>query len=469
MKSELTPKLKKFDYIGIALFIGLFNSVSIFHKFGWGDDWAFMNEYKNGISKVNYEHYSGYRPILQKIMDLSFGNLNDYSQLVILRIVSLTGLVLLTLKIMSVLSRQGFTRKVLIALGLLLPLLPTFWIYTNWASVFSYTLVCLISIYAFEFFDRSKSLSFTLLIICFLIYQPAAVFSVFLVFSQFLRNRILSFKNYQYLLTIFISAISSVIIGKAINSILDVSGKQRSNMVDNPNEAMEKIIWVVTRPLVLSARPFVIESQGLIPLIASIVGLAATIFLFALLAKGINKLLFVVNLGLLYSLALLPVLVISENQIDFRILPVTSTMGLLLLISGFSDWISRFKGFKPLEFTAFILVLSTVTLYSALNVNKVFIKAFTNNESFIKSYEIDESDRGILIIGDDVGWPQNNFIGSLSVKSDFQMSWVPVGEVSEILDVPNSQITYTQKEDLGSNLEPVIIDLGKYKESLKDK
>jgi hypothetical protein len=469
MKTELTTKLKKSEYIGIALFIGLFNSASIFHKFGWGDDWAFLNEYKNGISKVNYEHYSGYRPILQKIMDLSFGNLNDYSQLVILRTVSLTGLVLLTLKIISILNRQGFPRKIVIAFGLLLPLLPTFWIYTNWASVFSYTLVCLISIYSFEFFERSKSLSFALLIICFLIYQPAAVFSVFLVFSQFLRNRILSFKNYQYLLMIFFSAISSVILGKLINSILDVSGKQRSSMVGNPNEVIEKIIWVATRPLVLSARPFVIESQGLIPLIASIVGLAATVFLFAILAKGNNKLLFVVNLGLLYSLALLPVLVISENQIDFRILPVTSTMGLLLLISGFSDSISRFKGFKSLELTVFILVLSTVTLYSALNVNKVFIKAFTNNESFIRSHEASESDQGILIIGDDVGWPQNNFIGSLSVKSDFQMSWVPVGEVSEILDVPNSEITYTQKENLGPNTEPLVIDLDKYKESLKDK
>jgi hypothetical protein len=268
---------------------------------------------------------------------------------------------------------------------------------------------------------------------------------------------------------IFFSAISSVILGKLINSILDVSGKQRSSMVGNPNEVIEKIIWVATRPLVLSARPFVIESQGLIPLVASIAGLAATVFLLAILAKGNNKLLFVVNLGLLYSLALLPVLVISENQIDFRILPVTSTMGLLLLISGFSDSISRFRGFKSLELTAFILVLSTVTLYSALNVNKVFIKAFTNNESFIRSHEASESDQGILIIGDDVGWPQNNFIGSLSVKSDFQMSWVPVGEVSEILNVPNSEITYTQKENLGPNTEPLVIDLDKYKESLKDK
>ena len=72
MKTELTSKLKKSEYIGIALFIGLFNSASIFHKFGWGDDWAFLNEYKNGISKVNYEHYSGYRPILQKIMEKSY-------------------------------------------------------------------------------------------------------------------------------------------------------------------------------------------------------------------------------------------------------------------------------------------------------------------------------------------------------------------------------------------------------------
>lgn len=43
---------------------------------------------------------------------------------------------------------------------------------------------------------------------------------------------------------------------------------------------------------------------------------------------------FLAGIGIFYIFGLLPIIPIAENQIEFRILPTTSVMGLLLVLIG---------------------------------------------------------------------------------------------------------------------------------------
>jgi len=458
---------RNIHYLSVAVFVFLFHAFSILRKFAWADDWAFISFYKQEDLGVNTEHYSGYRPLLQKIMDISFGNINNYTDLVLLRLIATFGLVLVIWLLMANLGKIGFSKNFTCAIGLGVSLLPTFWIYTNWASTFIYPWVCVLSIISLNLFERHKVVSFSLIVTSFLIYQPAAVFSVTLVFASYMQKGKISRSNIQYLSTILIGAIFSLITGKLVNQLLDVPAKARTGFISSPGEFIDKVIWLATRPLILSFRPFLVESHGVIPLGITLAGFILSAVAFMYIARRGNLFRSIYSIGALYCFGMLSLLPISENQIEFRILPTTSAMGLILVGIGFRSILHQKSASLFLKSTTGVLAIIVVSVYSENKIQQIFIKPFQVNQKLLLDVAGRNPPEKVIIISDySIAWPQRNYVGALSVISDFQMPWVPVGEVSQVLRIDESKISLVDSKLTDVQPNVLIINLNSFRDKL---
>jgi hypothetical protein len=453
----------------ILIFSAVVHLVTIVKEYAWADDWAFIVGYRTNSPEAKIEHFSGLRPILQVIMDQSFGRISQYENLIFLRLISLIGLLILIYRLMKLLREIGYSEFTVCSFGILINFLPTFWIYTNWASVFSYTWACLFSLLSFNVFIRSKLLGLGLIISCFLIYQPAAVFSTFVAFAYLVKNGRLDDRNRLYLKFLVAGSFIGFLIGRLTGSIVGLPLKARTEIVDSPLELVEKIIWILTRPVLLSIRPFIIESRGILAAIFTVLGLFLTVVSLWQVSRrtGFSALNFSLTLISVYAVGLLPLLVIAENQIEFRTLPATSCFGLLFVVIGTNFFFDKFLKVRGAVSLISFMVLFALLNYSQGKINYIFIDSFRQNYNFIKSsYSELNSSNQIVVLIDSVPWSQSNSIGALSVKSDFQMPWVPIGAISQILGITENQVVVQVIDDDEVVSSANTIDLRKLREQL---
>ncbi len=467
-KSAIRLSAKKIHAL-ILVFSAVVHLVTIVKDYAWADDWAFIAGYRTNSSEVKIEHIAGLRPILQVIMDQSFGRISQFENLIFLRLIGLIGLLFLIHQLMKYLREIGYSGFTVCSFGILINFLPTFWIYTHWASVFSFTWACILSLLSFNLFKRSKLLGLALIISCFLIYQPAAVFSTFIAFAYLLKNGKLDETNKLYLKFLVAGSLFGFLIGRLAGLIAGLSLKARTEIVDSPLELVEKIFWILTRPVLLSIRPFIIESRGILAAIFTVLGLFLTVLSLWQVSRrtGFSVLNFLSTLISVYAVGLLPLLVIAENQIEFRTLPATSCFGLLFVLTGANFFFNKFLNRRGAVSLISFMVLLTLLNYSQGKINYIFIDSFRQNYNFVKSSysELNSLDQIVVLI-DSKPWPQSNSIGALSVKSDFQMPWVPVGAISQILRITENQLVFQVIDDDEVVSSANTIDLRKLREQL---
>ena len=252
-----------------------------------------------------------------------------------------------------------------------------------------------------------------------------------------------------------------------MNQLLDVPAKTRTGFISSPGELIDKVIWLASRPLVLSFRPFLVESHGLVPLGITVVGFALSAVAFMHIAKKGGLLRNIYSFIALYCFGMLSLLPISENQIEFRILPTTSAMGLILVGIGVQ---TIFKQKSPpffLKSFIGVLVIFVVAVYSETKIQQIFIKPFQVNQKLLLDVAGTNSLEKVIIISNySVAWPQRNYVGALSVISDFQMPWVPIGEVSQILRIDESRISLVDSKTTDNKANVVVINLNSFRDKL---
>jgi hypothetical protein len=168
-----------------------------------------------------------------------------------------------------------------------------------------------------------------------------------------------------------------------------------------------------------------------------------------------------------YAVGLLPLIVIAENQIEFRTLPATSCFGLLLFLTGVKYFIDKFLMVRGAVFLISFTFLLSLLNYSHVKVNSIFVDSFRQNNNFIKSTYVElNSLEPITVLVDFQPWPQKVYIGSLSVQSDLQMPWVPIGEISQVLGLRENQLLIRSIDGSEKNLPGNTIDLRKFRQQL---
>ena len=106
-------------------------------------------------------------------------------------------------------------------------------------------------------------------------------------------------------------------------------------------------------------------------------------------------------------------------------------------------------------------------MYSQSKIQEIFIKPFEKNRAYLLEKSSGNNLNEVIVVIDyNLTWPQRNYIGALSVISDFQMPWVPIGEVSQVLGIDDSQIQVLADRPTENLNDALIIDLNQFRKSL---
>ena len=447
-------------FLAIAL-ISILNLSFVSKEYAWADDWSFLSGYLDNENEVRTEHLSGYRPGLQLIFNYSFGELANVGQLRFLRIISVLGTLILSIAIFYIFRSfgWGYTQSTLVASTL--SLLPSFQIYQKWATAFPYPWVALLSLLSFLLFQSNHRITaFAFLFAAFSIYQPAATFGSCALLAKYLKVRKLSSTDLKYSATICIAFLVSTLFSRIFLFSLGTQPKQRSGIIQRPDELFEKFQWIFTRPLMLAFRPFAWDSPQIGEV--SIAILFLTIFLFSIhlssksISDGIIQGLVFVGIFLLMLLPLIP---IKENQIEFRVLPSTSFGGLVIVVSIIGN-ISNSRIARVSIQGLSVFLIGYLCFYTDTRTREIFVQPFEISRDSILNQRQKWEDGSITYSISYSNWPSRDFVGSPSAVFDLQMPWVARPMLSLLTGISISRI---HLEEIGKSKNEAVLDLDEIK------
>jgi len=317
-------------YLFATYFLGVFTIGA------WSDDYPALNDPSGTALHVTKDA----RPMAGLLIYLGFNVGQGLDSLIIVRILGLIGLILLSDLVLSKLLKIDSTYKIVIATSLAFTL-PAFQFWAHWATMFTAGWSAYFAVlgYVKTTTGTNKSLILGLLLVTtsWLIYPPVSFFVIAFAFSQSLVSR----DNLSQLSKSLARASGFLASGALIGTfaslvflyIANTPRNARVLLVTIP-ELPEKTIWFFTRPFSLSFRPFLIDSPapGLMALQVSFsIGL-----LFLLIHLHYRDTVYSIKVLILVFgaliLCIIPLLVVSQNQIELRLISGNSWLFLFLIV-----------------------------------------------------------------------------------------------------------------------------------------
>jgi len=422
---------------------------------------------------------------------LGFSLIESPQQAWILRASALIAMICLFLSISAQIerSRRGSIGKFAVAIAFCL---PSFQMYIHWAQLWSLLWAALASLLALKFWSSRglarKLLGVLLLVFALTDYPPVALFYLSVIVIVNVVNvsktsKILEDSIQGFLLLIVSGAFSIVAVSLSLR-LSQVNPTERVRLID-ASEILDKVVWLVTRPITVGLRPFMIDSPA--PWFAVVSALPAiAVILFGIKAqvRFLNESNFqrLILIACLLVSTLLPVIVSPENQIEFRIIPGycwgVTTLVLYFSLIRIDQWVTESK-LKPQQKTALFLVPPVaLMLVSILTVNLRYFELF-NNSYQVKNHFLNSKIslcskanqiESITIILPKQKFPSLKRLGVYSMSTDLYSNWVTEPNVELLLQKRgiDSPIKYLENRQATINLTTTncLIDLEEFRQLL---
>jgi len=442
-------------FIFSLLFIVL-NISAITMIYGFSDDYVHLYSYStNNYLELEETLLSYGRPINALLYKLCFSKLIFITDLRFLRIISLAGMLIVFFIVFEILKKQNLSKFEIFYLLLFLFTIPAINLTISWASLFTFPLAIIFSIYSALLVSKTSSfnipltlkllwwiIGIILLIISSLIHQTASMYfwvivGIFLFYSNPNKH------NTSILLNNFFRFLIVWAISMGLSYMWIIFYKtrftgQEIERINLSTNFYHKLIWFVYEVIVRSLNFHILSDSKILPIFLLIIIIFGLYIFFE--EQKINKLIGFLIVSMLLILSYFPNLVVKENWASYRTLIALSSLFVLFLFvaikSVFSKFIlSQYRWFfKPiLLFFAFI----TLFLYSYHQINTIaypqaleigFIKyrlQELNEENHEEIYVIQPTFNDIIV---------NRFYGydEFGIPSSIQ-SWAPDPMVRLIL------------------------------------
>lgn len=415
----------------------------VFSNSAWSDDYAALLDPQGVGLHADRDARVAYGAAIEFL----FSHFQTIDSLVFIRLFGLIGIILLNDLLIRVFLKHRSSVEIVIVTSVAFTL-PSFQFSAHWAIAFGMSWSAYFAVLGFHLFGRPKILTkiigFVLIVISLLIYPLMSFFLISYIYAVwFVRRDELKalFINLRLaILLIGSGLLTSYFFAYIILAINSQTFSARVSLV-SISEIPEKLIFFLTRPLLLTYRPFFIDNRSALSvLVTSACFIVLLLVLLFWRQRNIRKVLidfFVLNL--FFTVALIPLLVVSQNQIDMRF--VSSNTWLYFFVTScllIENLKSQNSPSKPL-----LKVFSSISLIGLLVVG-----AFTLNNRFLffyhDTFEIKQEflraqlssctdsqlQRGIVIVRRTTPWPLRPYIGAYSQTTDLESEWVPVGAVS---------------------------------------
>jgi hypothetical protein len=432
-----TTKLR----IGLALFLFATYFYGVFSVSAFSDDYPALVD---PAEIANHAARDG-RPLNGLGFFLFFGVAHSVENLWILRLVGLLGLVLLSdvvnKRLLSVSSSNWSVFASTIAFTSI-----SFQFFTHWATAFMFPWAAALSLIGLGFWTKeskvSKIVGIALLTCSLAIYPLLSFFSFSVVFVEWYFGNS-KFSNYVAKIKSTILYMGTggtlLLIYIVLYRIFNTSGlgDDHGGLV-SLSELPRKIFWFVSRPVALGFWPFSLTSPTLPQLAITGLPILALLSIFALRKTNFNLIntgKFFIALALAIVLALAPLLVVSQNQIDFRLIGAVKWLIETLLIGGLFAFFGTFFATRRKAIAGFLA--GVLALLAFINVNQIFNTNFKTGylqeidffKKSISDCSVTQLEIGVLILSRTKAWPSKPLVGVLSQTTDLASEWVPVNSM----------------------------------------
>lgn len=423
------------------------------------------------------------RPVYGWAIDYFFSIFTSVEGLKFIRLFGLIGLLLLSDAVLRFLFEKKLSNQV-IAVSLVAFTLPSFQFSAHWAVAFGMSWTGFLAVQGLIYWEkpkyRIKIFGLLLFSSSLLIYPLMSffVFSIAFLDLYFIAPRFSLFLHRlkSVSLILFFGVLFSSGFSRGLLSLLDLNYNSRVQII-TISLIPEKIIWFITRPLALSYRPFLIDSPSnlafAVQIAVSVLFLVVLIFSQLRKFKDVASFFILLNLNLI--LGLLPLLFVTQNQIDVRFLSANTWLVMFLYVNLIFSLLSTiFKTTPEIGLTAITVISSIVFIFSAWSVNDRYLNFIAPIEESSREFIAREIKNcspaslklGVEVVPRNTPWPSRNLLGMYSQVSDLASEWVPIGAVTMLLHDRSPLLKQKLLVDWGKGSSyRCVVDLNRFTES----
>lgn len=485
-------RTKSLNRLDIAKTIGVFvilltYAPGVFKESFWSDDYPALIDTPDLVNHVLKDA----RPASAGLLSLSFSLLKDPANAWILRFLALVALLLIFLFIEKSIKNSTHYNLGIFSIAIAF-CLPSFQMYVHWSIAWYYLWAALAGLYSFQFWSSRqilrKVLAVLLLVLALTTYPPAALFF----FSVIVVTNVLSdSKSYKFftdttrgLVLLMISGLVSILTVFVTMQLAGISPNRRVRLV-TLSEIPDKIAWLFSRPFVVGLRPFMIDSPT--PIFAALTALPVLIILFfgVMRQSRQSEELFLYRASVIVLpllLTLIPIMITSDNQIEFRLLSGycwgVAVIASFFLLIEIKTWLGTLNASKKLEGTVLLLVSTILSLVAIITVNlhytQLFGGPYQKKNAFlnakISSCFNERPVEKIVIILPKEPFPSLPRLGVFSMSTDLASPWVPKPNVELLLKQRKIDVPIVYLEMRPSNIKVAetecVIDLEEFRKLL---
>jgi hypothetical protein len=429
-----------------ALYLTIVYLNGILPKAAWLDDWGTLIDPSDHRTHAIRDG----RIIYGWVIDVLYSLFGDLNSIFFIRIFGLIGIILTCdFVIKKFVTSEKFTSLYIATLFSFT--IPAFQFAAHAATFFVLCWAAFLALQGYNFFSKKESklklVGIILGIISILSY-PLMFFYVipltyilWFISEKNIRILLKQMTNlFSYMACCFILATICVKLYLMFN---DLPLNERVDLV-SLRELPVKLYWFLTRPMLLTFRPFLVDSpETLEAILVSSFFVLLLITLFYLKFRSIRVvILHILVFNLVAASSLAPLFVASQNEIELYFILSSSWLFIFLLIYLFLDLVSSATKFNPkIRFRIFGAVSSLLLFFGVFTVNDRFNNFLAPVEkstiSFLKSQLYNctsaELSSGISILPRTKPWETYENLGVFSQSTDLQSSWVPISAVKVVL------------------------------------
>jgi hypothetical protein len=416
-------------------------------KFGaWSDDfWSLVDPHAHFLHAVK----DG-RPIYGWAIEFLFSMFTSVESLKYIRLLGLVGLLLFSDAVIRYLLGRKLPSQVVIA-SLVAFTLPSFQLSAHWAIAFYMGWTGFLAVQGFILWERTgmrrKLLGLLLFSVSLLIYPLLSFFIFAILFVDLYLLSLSISAIYQRVKTVFplliLGGLLSATVSRVVLLMLDLEYNPRVGIISF-SQFPEKLVWFLTRPLLLSYRPFLIDSPStLIIGVQFIIFSLALVLLIFLRLKGLRKaFFFLIFLNLNLVMGLFPFLISTQNQIEVRFLTSNTWLVTFLFVNLIFSAITLACNLrKRLERLVIVMVSTALLAFGGYSVNDRYVNFIQPIQKVSRDFILGEIQNctatelelGVEIVQRVLPWPSRNLLGMYSQVTDLASEWVPIGAVTMIL------------------------------------
>ena len=438
----------------------------VLQESAWSDDYPLLGPNQD-LEKV----FQDGRPIWAVIFRLLFPD--RVESLGLLRAIGVLGTALLIGYLTHLLIKWGTSGALSVLVAVSVGLLPPFHGYVGWATTFVLPWVSLAGgIAGIAWVDgvserhwKSSVVAMLAMVGALLCYPPAAMFCWGLLGLRMVA-RPMPLRRSLYeagsLATLSVLAgLIAVATAAVVNLAKGLETHERVGIVSSPGEAVEKLVWFATRPVVVAARPFQISSPGNLEALLT-GGSVLIVIAIGLYLRGEGspaaRARWVVLCGLVAALSMISHLLSHDNQIEYRFMLgltvavwgylVFSLKSIALAVTSTHRCRSAQRHLPLVGSTVLTIIVFLAGWAARENVKDTFIDPYTKKvvylEQALTAFDSELYSR-VIVINDPNGWPSRKNVGIFSTVSDLAHPWVVEPNVRQVLS------------DLGIDVEGIAV------------